>query len=440
MTACVHSSRVQLDYVGQRDECRDMAERNASFYNQRTTRQGRLSPQLDTADQNAVLAKIFSDCMFVNGWTVATPAQQQPKPGQPSPQPPRNQYASNQDDLEWLTQPGTDRSTVARSRTTQPAPAAQGQQQAGNQAGQYRVQPEANRTPNSRGQAQPSPLAQSQQRSFNQPEQYRTQPTNTRAQAAPTPVPAQQNQPPSYNRPAQQPVNRAAPPAQPQAQQQPQQQPQAQAQQPYNPSAQAYPAQQPMNRPVPPRAQAPRPQPAQYASRNDDLEYLTQPGTDRSTVARGRMAQPQPQQQVARTQPQPMPQPVPRAQGQPQSFNQPEQFRSQPAANQTAVAAIAPVPALQRPLTQREKCLRWHYEQQAAQQQPRTAQQNEQRLKQQAQQASSDYNYAAICQQYLAAENAANSPNTYIPNGQPAPAQVRKSVNPRQQGSGMIRP
>ena len=76
LTGCLTSSRVQKDYVEQRDECREVADRNAGQF-----QPGQAPSQaLAVKGKNAVLAKIFSDCMYVNGWAVAAPTQ---KPGPP---------------------------------------------------------------------------------------------------------------------------------------------------------------------------------------------------------------------------------------------------------------------------------------------------------------------------------------------------------------------
>ena len=388
LSGCVHSSRMQIDYVSQRDDCRDMAERNAAYYTRRNTIQGRLSPQLNAADKNAVLAKIFSDCMFVNGWTVATPAQQQPQPGaQPVPRPP--QFASRDDDLEFLTQPST--STVARGRQAPTATDTQPLPSGANQQGQYRVQPVPNQgAGNIRNQnLQPSPIVRSQEQSFYQPEQYRTQTTPGAAivpiQTQSSPPARTANQPQSYRTAS-------------------------------------------LNRP----ASLPN---SQNTARNDDLEFLTQPGTQRSTVARGRTVPPRmaPVQPIRQTTAAPVasaPRPVPVPLRQEQSFYQPEQYRTQTLSSNTPIIAgvAAPLPPLQRSLTQREKCMRWHHEQQRL----RTARQREDILQQHHQSASRDNDYAAICAQYLQQNTATtrDAVNHYIPNEDPAPSHVRKAINP----------
>ncbi len=76
LTGCLTSSRVQKDYVEQRDECRGVADRNAGQFQP----QQAPSEALAVKGKNAVLAKIFSDCMFINGWAVAAPSQ---KPSPP---------------------------------------------------------------------------------------------------------------------------------------------------------------------------------------------------------------------------------------------------------------------------------------------------------------------------------------------------------------------
>jgi hypothetical protein len=66
---CLTSSRIQKDYIGQRDECRDFAERNIG---QLPPPQA-ATPALNARAQSANLAGLFSECMFNTGWTVAAP-------------------------------------------------------------------------------------------------------------------------------------------------------------------------------------------------------------------------------------------------------------------------------------------------------------------------------------------------------------------------------
>jgi hypothetical protein len=76
LSGCLTSSRVQADYKEQRDECRVVADRNAGqFHPQQAP-----SEALAMKGKNAVLAKIFSDCMYINGWAVAAPSQKSGPP------------------------------------------------------------------------------------------------------------------------------------------------------------------------------------------------------------------------------------------------------------------------------------------------------------------------------------------------------------------------
>ncbi len=138
LVGCTNSSRIQMDYLSLRDTCRGVAEENQQFYTAGQPQTG--NPALRAKDQNAILAQIFSDCMYANGWTVASPG----KPGR----------FRREDDLAWLSTP---------SRVARAAPA-QAQQQPPQQ-----VSPQAAQ--------QPPNQARSQQRAV-QP----------RAQAAPTPL------------------------------------------------------------------------------------------------------------------------------------------------------------------------------------------------------------------------------------------------------------
>jgi hypothetical protein len=58
-----------MDYVDLRDKCRNMAEQQAPRFFPRNSP----SSALGVKDRNAVLAQLFSDCMFSQGWTVAAP-------------------------------------------------------------------------------------------------------------------------------------------------------------------------------------------------------------------------------------------------------------------------------------------------------------------------------------------------------------------------------
>lgn len=68
LSSCVNSAQVQRNYIATRDQCRARAEGDQGQY----TSDQRLSDR----DRNAVLASLFSDCMFQMGWTVATPPRE----------------------------------------------------------------------------------------------------------------------------------------------------------------------------------------------------------------------------------------------------------------------------------------------------------------------------------------------------------------------------
>lgn len=63
LSACSDGTEIQRVYDDARDDCRGTAERNA--------RKGPQGAQSEK-DYNAQLTSLFSDCMFTNGWTVAT--------------------------------------------------------------------------------------------------------------------------------------------------------------------------------------------------------------------------------------------------------------------------------------------------------------------------------------------------------------------------------
>lgn len=66
LTACKSQSRVQGDYVADREDCQSFAERNIDYY---------LPPNQPTsdADRNAEMVTLFSNCMGQRGWQVAKP-------------------------------------------------------------------------------------------------------------------------------------------------------------------------------------------------------------------------------------------------------------------------------------------------------------------------------------------------------------------------------
>ncbi len=76
LSGCLTSTRVQGDYISQRDDCRSVAERNAGQYSPQQSQ----SAALAVKDKNAVLAKIFNECMFINGWTITAGGGQKPNP------------------------------------------------------------------------------------------------------------------------------------------------------------------------------------------------------------------------------------------------------------------------------------------------------------------------------------------------------------------------
>lgn len=69
LTACSNPARVQRDYIAMRDQCRAYAESEESQYVP-------AEQQIDDRGRGAVLATIFSDCMYEMGWTVATPPRE----------------------------------------------------------------------------------------------------------------------------------------------------------------------------------------------------------------------------------------------------------------------------------------------------------------------------------------------------------------------------
>ncbi len=85
LSGCLTSSRVQMDYIDMRDECRQMAEENADFYKP----QPAASQALQTKNVQAVLAQIFHDCMELKGWTVASPGIKRKAPPRYAPPVPR---------------------------------------------------------------------------------------------------------------------------------------------------------------------------------------------------------------------------------------------------------------------------------------------------------------------------------------------------------------
>ncbi|MCI5048756.1 MAG: hypothetical protein MRY32_00270 [Rickettsiales bacterium] len=68
LSACDNQTEIQKVYEGQRDVCQSLAEGNIAQYI------GGFSE--NEADKNAQLVTLFSDCMFTEGWAVATPARE----------------------------------------------------------------------------------------------------------------------------------------------------------------------------------------------------------------------------------------------------------------------------------------------------------------------------------------------------------------------------
>ncbi len=77
LAGCGESSRIQDDYVAQRDSCQSLAEQQIVKYQV----PGKVvSPQA----RNAELVTLFSDCMAKNGWQVATPKREDAPGGSPA--------------------------------------------------------------------------------------------------------------------------------------------------------------------------------------------------------------------------------------------------------------------------------------------------------------------------------------------------------------------
>lgn len=136
---CTVPTRIQQDYIAVRDECRGLAEDNFQFY--APPEGGSASSVLASKDRNAVLAQIFSDCMFKNGWTVASPG--------------RRRLATREDDLEFLATPSA-RAAAAPSSASQAYQSQQGQQGQGQQTQQGQPQQQQR-------QPQPQPAQQQSQ-------------------------------------------------------------------------------------------------------------------------------------------------------------------------------------------------------------------------------------------------------------------------------------
>ncbi|TAE80980.1 MAG: hypothetical protein EAY76_05420 [Alphaproteobacteria bacterium] len=86
LAGCIHSSRVQLDYIEVRDECRSISENSLSERAAKERINIENTPQ-GAKNRNALLAQIFSECMRERGWTVAAPRSAKRPPAPPPAQP-----------------------------------------------------------------------------------------------------------------------------------------------------------------------------------------------------------------------------------------------------------------------------------------------------------------------------------------------------------------
>jgi hypothetical protein len=77
LAACGESSRIQDDYVAQRDDCQSLAEQQIVKYE---VPGKAVTPQA----RNAELVTLFSDCMAKNNWQVATPKREDAPAGTPA--------------------------------------------------------------------------------------------------------------------------------------------------------------------------------------------------------------------------------------------------------------------------------------------------------------------------------------------------------------------
>jgi hypothetical protein len=69
---------VQSGYVGQRDNCRELAVLKQQLYTQELE-------NLNQQDRNAQLLTLFGHCMYERGWTVAAPVKKARSPAEPLP-------------------------------------------------------------------------------------------------------------------------------------------------------------------------------------------------------------------------------------------------------------------------------------------------------------------------------------------------------------------
>lgn len=85
ISSCKHGADIQYDYDNVRDECRSFAEDNFKPYVEQYHR----GAMLNGRDRSAILAKLFADCMYQKGWSVARPSGKKasaPPPQQQQPQ------------------------------------------------------------------------------------------------------------------------------------------------------------------------------------------------------------------------------------------------------------------------------------------------------------------------------------------------------------------
>lgn len=78
VAACTSQTDVQTDYVGQRNNCRELAVLKQQLYTQELE-------NLSQQDRNAQLLTLFGHCMYERGWTVAAPVKKARPPAEPLP-------------------------------------------------------------------------------------------------------------------------------------------------------------------------------------------------------------------------------------------------------------------------------------------------------------------------------------------------------------------
>lgn len=72
LVGCIDQTSIQHTYVAQRDLCQAKAEVDITKYIH-------TDKQVKEEDRNAQLVTLFSECMFAQGWTVATPGRKDGK-------------------------------------------------------------------------------------------------------------------------------------------------------------------------------------------------------------------------------------------------------------------------------------------------------------------------------------------------------------------------